>query len=41
MPTIVVVDYVVMRGDKLENGGFRPRILWGKQNLRVVRGRRG
>jgi hypothetical protein len=30
--------YVLMRGDKLENGGFRPRILWGKQNLRVVRG---
>ena len=30
--------YVLMRGDKLEGGGYRPRILWGKQNLRVVRG---
>jgi hypothetical protein len=30
--------YVLMRGDKLEGGGYRPRILWGKQNLRVVHG---
>jgi hypothetical protein len=30
--------YVVMRGDKLENGSYRPRILWGKQNLKVIRG---
>jgi hypothetical protein len=30
--------YVLMRGDKLENGAYRPRILWGKQNLRVIRG---
>jgi hypothetical protein len=30
--------YVLMRGDKLENGSYRPRILWGKQNLRVNRG---
>jgi hypothetical protein len=29
--------YVVMRGDKLETGAFRPRILWGKQNLNVAR----
>lgn len=30
--------YVLMRGDKLEGGSYRPRILWGKQNLRVIRG---
>jgi hypothetical protein len=30
--------YVLMRGDKLESGAYRPRILWGKQNLRVIRG---
>ena len=30
--------YVLMRGDKLESGGYRPRILWGKQNLKVIRG---
>lgn len=30
--------YVFMRGDKLESGAYRPRIIWGKQNLRVVRG---
>jgi hypothetical protein len=30
--------YVLMRGDKLETGVYRPRILWGKQNLRVIRG---
>jgi hypothetical protein len=30
--------YVLMRGDKLEGGAYRPRILWGKQNLRVLRG---
>lgn len=30
--------YVLMRGDKLESGAFRPRIIWGKQNLRVMRG---
>jgi hypothetical protein len=30
--------YVLMRGDKLEGSGYRPRILWGKQNLRVLRG---
>ncbi len=29
--------YVLMRGDKLDGNSFRPRILWGKQNLRVVR----
>jgi hypothetical protein len=29
--------YVLMRGDKLENGVYRPRILWGKQNLHVAR----
>lgn len=29
--------YVLMRGDKLESGAFRPRILWGKQNLRGCR----
>jgi hypothetical protein len=29
--------YVLMRGDKLENGSYRPRILWGKQNLHVAR----
>jgi hypothetical protein len=27
-----------MRGDKLEGGSYRPRILWGKQNLSVIRG---
>ncbi|HST54109.1 MAG TPA: hypothetical protein VLJ61_19030 [Pyrinomonadaceae bacterium] len=30
--------YVIKRGDKLETGGNRPRILWGKQNLIVVHG---
>jgi hypothetical protein len=30
--------YVIRRGDKLETGGNRPRILWGKQNLKVFRG---
>jgi hypothetical protein len=30
--------YVLMRGDKLESGAYRPRIIWGKQNLRVIRG---
>jgi hypothetical protein len=30
--------YVFMRGDKLESGAYRPRIIWGKQNLRVFRG---
>ncbi len=30
--------YVLMRGDKLEGSAYRPRVLWGKQNLRVVRG---
>jgi hypothetical protein len=29
--------YVLMRGDKLESGAYRPRILWGKQNLHVAR----
>ena len=30
--------YVLMRGDKLENGSYRPRIIWAKQNLKVFRG---
>ncbi|HEX8174078.1 MAG TPA: hypothetical protein VF543_03045 [Pyrinomonadaceae bacterium] len=30
--------YVLMRGDKIEGNSYRPRILWGKQNLRVIRG---
>lgn len=30
--------YVFMREDKLGSGAYRPRIIWGKQNLRVVRG---
>jgi hypothetical protein len=30
--------YVFTRGDKLESGSYRPRIIWGKQNLKVIRG---
>jgi hypothetical protein len=30
--------YIIKRGDKLETGGNRPRILWGRQNLKVFHG---